>query len=59
MTFNLENCGKTYIYMILKVNRQGHTNYYGLFEISDLDNVEINPRIESVSRIQPEMKEVM
>ena len=30
--------------------------YFGLFEISDLENVEINTKIKSVSCKQPEIK---
>ena len=41
-----------------KVNRQGHVLYFGLFEIPDLDNVEINTKIRSVACIQPEKNEV-
>ena len=44
--------------MIFKVNRQGHVIYFGLFEIIDLDNVEIDTKIKSVAYIQPEVKEV-
>jgi hypothetical protein len=44
--------------LIFKVNRQGHVIYFDLFEIPDLDNVEINTKIKSVARIQPEIKEV-
>ena len=34
--------------LIFKVNRQGHVNYFGLFVISDLENVEIEIKIISV-----------
>ena len=44
--------------MIFKVNRQGHVIYFGLFDILDLDNVEIDTKIRSVACIQPEIKEV-
>ena len=44
--------------LIFKVNRQGHVIHFGLFEILDLDNAEINTKIRSVSFIQPEIKEV-
>ena len=42
----------------LKVNRQGHVICFGLFEIPDLENVEINTKIKSVACIQPEIIEV-
>ena len=58
LTFDLENWGQTYIYMIFKVNRQGHVIYFGLFEIPNLENVEINTKIYSVACIQPEIIEV-
>ena len=44
--------------LIFKVNRQGHVICFGLFEIPDLDNVEINTKIRSVACIQPEIEEV-
>ena len=44
--------------MAFKVNRQGHVIYFGLFEIPDPDNVEIDTKIMSVACIQPEIKEV-
>ena len=47
-----------YLTLIFKVNRQGHVIYFGLFEIPDLDNVEINIKIRSVASIQSEIKEV-
>ena len=31
--------------LIFKVNRQGHVIYFGLFEIPDLENVEIDTKI--------------
>ena len=40
------------------VNCQGHVNYFRLFEILDLENIEINTKIKSLACIQPEMKEV-
>ena len=43
---------------IFKVNRQSHVINFGLFEIPDLDNVEINTKIRSVACIQPEIEEV-
>ena len=58
LTFDLENWGQTYIYMIFKVNRQGHVIYFGLFEILYRDNVEIDTKIKSVACIQPEIIEV-
>ena len=42
--------------MIFKVNRQGNVIYFGLFEISDLVNVEIDTKIKSVACLQPEIK---
>ena len=49
-----------YICMTLnfEVNRQGHMIRFGLFEISDLENVEINTKIKSVACLQPEVEEV-
>ena len=44
--------------LIFKVNRQSHVTYFDLFEILNLDNVEINTKIWSVACIQPEIKEV-
>ena len=44
--------------MAFKVNRQGHVIYFGLFEIPDLENVEIDTKIMSLACIQPEIKEV-
>ena len=44
--------------MIFKVNRQGHVIYFGLFEIPDLEYVEIDTKIKSVACIQPEIQEV-
>ena len=44
--------------MIFKVNRQGHVIYFGLFEIPDLEYVEIDTTIKSVACIQPEIQEV-
>ena len=44
--------------LIFKVNRQGHVICFGLFEIPDLENVEIDTKIEPVACIQPEIKEV-
>ena len=41
-----------------KVNRQGHVIRFSLFEIPDLENVEINTKIKSVACIQPEIIEV-
>ena len=41
-----------------KVKRQGHVSRFGLFEIPDLENVEINTKIKSVASIQPEIIEV-
>ena len=41
---------------ILKVKRQGQVIYFGLFEIADLENVEIDTKIEPVACIQPEIK---
>ena len=58
LTFDLENWGQTYVYMIFKVNRQGHVIYFGLFEIPDLEYVEIDTKIKSVACIQPEIQEV-
>ena len=58
MTYDLENWGQTYIYMASKVNRQGHAIYFSLFEIPDLENVEIDTKIMCVACIQPEIKEV-
>ena len=43
---------------IFKINRQSHVINFGLFEIPDLDNVEINTKIRSVACIQPEIEEV-
>ena len=42
--------------LIFKVNRQGDEINFGLFEINDLENVEINTNVRSVSCIQPEIK---
>ena len=39
-----------------KVNRQSHVICFGLFEIPDLENVEINNKIKSVACIQPEIR---
>ena len=58
LTFDLENWGQTYIYMVFKVNRQGHAIYFGLFEIPDLEYVEIDTKIKSVPCKQPEIQEV-
>ena len=58
LTFDLENWGQTYISMIFKVNRQGHVIYFCLFEIPDLEYVEIDTKIKSVACIQPEIQEV-
>ena len=44
--------------MAFKVNRQGQVIYFGLFEIPDPDNVEIDTKIMSVACIQPEIIEV-
>ena len=44
--------------LIFKVNRQGHVIYFDLFEILDLDNVEIDTKIRSVACIQLEIEEV-
>ena len=44
--------------LIFKVNRQGHVIRFDLFEIPDLENVEINTKIKSVACIQPEIIEV-
>ena len=41
-----------------KVNRQSHEIRFGLFEIPNLENVEINTKIYSVACIQPEIIEV-
>ena len=53
---------ETHIYVcltsILKVKRQGQVFYFGLFEIPDFENVEIDTKIEPVACIQPEIKEV-
>ena len=38
--------------LTLKVNRQGHVTYFGLFEISDLELVRIDVKIKSVSCMQ-------
>ena len=43
--------------LIFKVNHQGYVIYFGLFEIPDLENVEINTKIKSVACIQPEIFE--
>ena len=45
--------------MAFKVNRQGHVIYFGLFEIPDPDNVEIDTKIMSVSCLQPEITKVI
>ena len=39
-----------------QVIRQGQVIYFGVFEIPDLENVEINTKIKSVTYIQPEIK---
>ena len=52
-TFDLENWGQTYIYMMFKVKRQGLVIYFGLFETHDLEYVEIDTKIKSVSCKQP------
>ena len=38
--------------LVLKVNRQGQVIYFYFFEISDLRNVRINTKINSVSQLQ-------
>ena len=45
--------------LIFKVNRQGHVIHFGLFEIPDLDNAEINTKIRSVSCLQAEITKVI
>ena len=57
LTFNLDNWGQTYLYNF-QGQPQGHAIYFGLFEIFDLENVEIDTKIKSVACIQPEIKEV-
>ena len=58
LTVNLENHMDVCLTSIFKVTRQGKVIYFSLFEIPDLENVEINTRIKSVECIQPEIKEV-
>ena len=58
LTVDLENHINICLTSILKVKRQGQVIYFGLFEIPDLENVEIDTKIESVACIQPEIKEV-
>ena len=58
LTVDLENHINICLTSILKVNRQGQVIYFGLFEIHDLENVEIDTKIEPVACIQPEIKEV-
>ena len=35
--------------LVFKVNRQGHVIYFNVFEIPDLRNVRIEPKINSAS----------
>ena len=44
--------------LIFKVDLQGQVIYFGLFEILDLENVEINTKIESVACLQSEIRKV-
>ena len=45
LTDDLENHIDVCLTSILKVNRPSQVNYFGLFEILDLENVEINTKI--------------
>ena len=42
-----------------KVNRQGHVFVFNIFDILDLENVRIDPKIDFVSCLQPEIWKVM
>ena len=42
-----------------KVNRQGHINFFNIFDIYDLENVRIDTKINFVSCLQPEIRKVM
>ena len=42
-----------------KVNRQGHMNFFNIFDIYDLENVRIDTKINFVSCLQPEIRKVM
>ena len=42
--------------LTLKVNRQGLVTNFGLFEITDLELVRIDTKIDSVSCLQPKIK---
>ena len=44
--------------LILKVNCQGYVNYFGLFEIPDLENGDIDAKIRPVACIPSETKKV-
>ena len=48
LTVNLENPIDVCLISILDVNRQGQVIYFGLFEIPDLENVEIDTKIKHV-----------
>ena len=41
-----------------KVNRQGHVIFFNIFDILDLENVEIDTKIDFVSCLQPEIRKV-
>ena len=58
LTIDLENHIHVCLTSILKVIRQGQVIYFGVFEIPDLENVEINTKIKSVTYIQPDIKKV-
>ena len=42
-----------------KVNRQGHMIFLNIFDIHDLENVRIDTKINIVSCLQPEIRNVM
>ena len=46
---------KVCLTLIFKVNYRGQVTYVSHFEISNIEYVQIDPKIESVSRIQPMM----
>ena len=45
--------------LCFKVNRQGHMIIFNIFDILDLENVRIDTKINFVSCLQPEMRQVM
>ena len=58
LTVDLENHINICFTSIFKVKRQGQVIYFGLFEIPDLENVEIDTKIEPVACIQTEITKV-